>query len=57
MGVINMLLKILSSGIGIAVPVLIIRVLHIKNRGYPCYLHLEDSARAFLMEGCASTIM
>ena len=49
MGVIKMLLKIFSAGIGIAVTVLIIWFLDMKNIPHPCFINLEDSASALLM--------
>ena len=57
MGVINMLLETLSTGLGIAVPVLIIWVLHMKKRAHLCCIHLVDYAPDLIMVGSASTIM
>ena len=55
MGVIYILLKILSSRLGIAVPVLIIWVFHMEKRSHPHCLHLEDPAPELLMKGGVST--
>ena len=57
MSAIYMLLKILSAGIGISVPVLILRVFHMKNIAHTCGLHLEGSSPSLLMDGSAYTIM
>ena len=57
MGVINMMQKKFSTGLGIAVPVLIIHIFYIKNRAHSCCPHLEDYASALIMVGIESTIM
>ena len=57
MGVINMMLKILYDEIGLAVQVLAIRVLIMKNMAHPCCLDLIYSAPALFMVGFASTIL
>ena len=47
----------LSSGLGIAVPMVIIRVFHMTNISHICCIHFEYSTPYFLIEGCAYTIM
>ena len=57
MDVMNMLLRIFSAELGIPVSVIIVRVLNITHRSHLCFLNLEDSATALLVDGFASTIM
>ena len=57
MGVINMLMKMLSSGLGITVSVLIIWVFHMINISHQCCINLEEYAPALIMLGYASTII
>ena len=57
MGVINMLLKTVSAGLSIAVPVLIIQVFHMTKRAHTCCLRLLYSAPAFLIIVISYTIM
>ena len=52
-----MLLKISSAGIGIAVPVTIVRVLHMTKISNPCCLNVAYSSPELLMVGCAYTIL
>ena len=54
---INSLLKTLYAEQGIAVPILIIWVLHIKKVSYKCCLSQEENALALLMVGSASKIL
>ena len=56
-GVIYILLKKISSVLGIVLTVLIIRVFHMKKIAQPCCLHLEYSERAFLMVGSGVGVM
>ena len=57
MGVINILLKTLYDGLGIAVPVLFIWVFHMTKRAHSCCLHLADFTPSLIMVGSASTIL
>ena len=57
MGVINMLLETLSVGLGIAVPVIIIRVFHMTKIAHQLCLHLEYSTPDLVMVVIASTII
>ena len=57
MGVIHMLLKRFSTGIGIVFPVLIFRVFGMTNRAPICCIHLIYSVPALLMVGIEYTIL
>ena len=57
MGLIYMLLETFYAVIGIAVPVLLIRVFHKKKISHAYFLHLAYSIPAFFMVDSASTIL
>ena len=54
---INILIKKLSAGPGIGLPVLIIWVFHVAKRENPCCINLEDSVPDLITEGSESNIM
>ena len=57
MCVIYMMIDTFYDGLGIAVPVLIIKVFHMIKISYPCCFHIEDYATSLFTVGSAYTIM
>ena len=56
MGIIYIMLKTFSAGLGIAIPVIIFWVLHMTKISHLCWIYLADSTPAFLIISSAYNI-